>query len=62
MPKGNRLVRQHLEGVSGTILQEYPDIVREQIKGKAGIYALYRKDGFETIRSPVNDSSSRFRS
>lgn len=44
MPRGKRLVIQHLEGVSGKILEEYRDVVREMIKGKSGVYALYRKD------------------
>jgi len=37
------LVIQHLEGISWKVLQEYPTVIKELIKGKAGIYALYRK-------------------
>ena len=43
MPRGKRLVIQHLEGVSGKILEEYRNVIRELIKGKSGIYVLYRK-------------------
>ena len=43
MPRGKRLVIQHLEGVSGKILKEYRNVIRELIKGKSGIYVLYRK-------------------
>ena len=32
----------HLEKVSWTVMQEYPDVIRKLIKGNAGIYALYR--------------------
>jgi hypothetical protein len=43
-PKIQRLVVQHLEKVSGRILEEYPDVIREFIRRKGGVYALYRKD------------------
>lgn len=38
-----RLVLQHLEDVSWRVLQEYPDVVREMIRGRHGVYALYRR-------------------
>lgn len=44
MANGSRLVLQHLEGVSVDVLEEYRDHVRALIRGKAGVYALYRKD------------------
>jgi hypothetical protein len=44
MPSGKRLVTQHLEDVSWKILQEYPQLISDMIKQRAGVYALYRKD------------------
>lgn len=44
MPNGRKLVVQHLEGVSGSVFDEYRDVLKELIRGKAGIYALYRQD------------------
>lgn len=45
MPKRRgQLVCQHLENVSRDLLQSYPDIFREFVKGRHGIYALYRRD------------------
>lgn len=43
MPKQG-LVIGHLEGVSGRLLELYPAIVRQLIRGKSGVYALYRND------------------
>jgi hypothetical protein len=40
----NRLVIEHLEDVSWRVLEEYPDVIRDMIRSKAGVYALYRKD------------------
>lgn len=42
MPKNHALLLQYLEGVSWRILEEYPDAVRELIRRRAGVYALYR--------------------
>jgi len=39
-----RLVIQHLEGTKGAALDEYPKVIREFIRGKNGVYALYKKD------------------
>lgn len=44
MPKGQQLVLEHLERVSGKVMSEYPQILRAQLRGRAGVYALYRKD------------------
>ena len=38
------LVHAHLEGVSRSLLELHPDVVRNFIGRNAGIYALYRKD------------------
>jgi hypothetical protein len=44
MPKQKRLVTQHLEGISWKILKEYPQIIKDMIHKKSGVYALYRRD------------------
>lgn len=44
MPKRQQLVLEHLERVSGKVMSEYPEIIRAQLRGRAGVYALYRKD------------------
>lgn len=42
MPR-RRLVTQHLEDISWSVLEAYPEMIRELIKGRAGVYALYRR-------------------
>lgn len=42
MPKGKRLVTEHLEGVSWRILEDYPDVVKDLIRKRSGVYALYK--------------------
>lgn len=44
MKLGRHLVIEHLEDISWRVLKEYPEIVREMIRGKSGIYALYRRN------------------
>jgi hypothetical protein len=44
MAKQKQLVLQHLEAVSWRVLEEYPDVVKELIRGRAGIYVLYSKE------------------
>lgn len=39
-----RLVMQHLEGIAGAALDEYPEVLREFIRGRNGVYALYKKE------------------
>ena len=41
---GKHLVLEHLERVSGRVMDDYPEILRAQLRGRAGVYALYRKD------------------
>lgn len=41
---GRQLVLQHLEGVSGRILDECPELIRQIIRRRSGVYALYRRD------------------
>lgn len=43
MSNRNRLVLNHLEDISWHVLEEYSQIIKEMIKGQAGVYALYRK-------------------
>jgi hypothetical protein len=38
------LVSQHLERISGTALDKYQRIIREYVRRRHGIYALYRRD------------------
>lgn len=44
MKDQQKLVLQHLENISWKVLEEYPGIIRAMIRGKWGVYALYRKD------------------
>ncbi|MDA1064676.1 MAG: GIY-YIG nuclease family protein, partial [Proteobacteria bacterium] len=39
-----RLVIGHLERVSGDVLDQYPSVIKDLIKGKSGVYALYCND------------------
>jgi len=36
------LVVQHVERMPRRILEEHPDVVREYVKGKRGVYALFK--------------------
>jgi len=38
------LVCQHLEGLSRTALESYQKIIRDHVRGRQGVYALYRKN------------------
>jgi len=38
-----QLVCQHLENVSRKVLEKYQGIIREYVRGRHGVYALYRK-------------------
>ena len=44
MSKRAPLVCQHLENVSRTALEKYQAIVKEFVRRRRGVYALYRKD------------------
>ncbi len=39
-----RLVIGHLENISGDVFDQYPTVIRNLIKGKSGVYALYRNE------------------
>ena len=38
-----QLVSQHLENISRTALEKYQNILKEYVKGRHGVYALYSK-------------------
>jgi hypothetical protein len=42
MMKKKQLVVRHLEDVSWRVLDQYPRVVKDMIRGQFGIYALYR--------------------
>lgn len=44
MPKPTLLVCQHLERISRGALERYQDIIRNFVRRRYGVYALYRKD------------------
>lgn len=41
--KNAQLVCQHLENISRKMLEEYQDVVRSFVRGRNGVYALYRR-------------------
>lgn len=43
MAKKTQIVCQHLENISRAALEKHQDIIREYIRGRHGIYALYRR-------------------
>jgi hypothetical protein len=43
MSKRAPLVCQHLEGLSRTALEEHQDIIRQYVRHRQGVYALYRR-------------------
>jgi hypothetical protein len=43
MAKRTQIVCQHLENVSSAVLEEFQAIIREYIRGRHGVYALYRR-------------------
>jgi len=44
MPRNSQLVCQHLENVSSVVLEAYQDIIKHYIRGRNGVYALYKGD------------------
>ena len=36
------LVVEHLERISRTAIQRFPDIITEYVRGRSGVYALYK--------------------
>lgn len=41
--KNAQLVCQHLENISRKMLEEYQDVIRSSVRGRNGVYALYRR-------------------
>ena len=39
-----QLVSQYLENISREALETYQDLIRQYIRGRQGVYALYRQD------------------
>jgi len=44
MAKRSPLVCQHLENISRDALEKYQDVIRNYVRGRHGVYALYRGD------------------
>lgn len=44
MAKRSPLVCQHLENISRDALEKHQDIIRNYVRGRQGVYALYRDD------------------
>lgn len=38
------LVLEHLEGISRTAIKRYPEIITEFVRGRSGVYALYKEN------------------
>lgn len=45
MSRKGQLVCQHLEGISRKALENYQDTIRQFVKNRHGMYALYKKNG-----------------
>ena len=52
--KPDNLVSEFFENISWKILEGYPRIINEMIRGKAGLYALYRRDRLYYVGLTVN--------
>jgi len=39
-----QLVCEHLENIQGTVLEKYPHVINEFVRGRHGVYALYRRN------------------
>jgi Restriction Enzyme Adenine Methylase Associated/GIY-YIG catalytic domain len=49
MAKQKPLVSRHLERISGDVLSQYRNIIREYVKGQHGVYALYRGNQLQYV-------------
>lgn len=54
MPRRKQLVCQHLERVSRSLLEDYQDLVRDLVKGRQGVYALYRDQRLQYVGLTVD--------
>jgi len=57
MPKTPQLVCQHLENISGDVLEEYQDIIRDYVSRRHGVYALYDDENLYYVGLASNLSS-----
>jgi len=53
MPKRTPLVCQQLENISREALGKYQDIIRQYVRRRHGVYALYRAGNSTTLDWPV---------
>jgi hypothetical protein len=60
MPKKTQLVSQHLENISGDVLEDYQDIIREYVSRRQGVYALYHDDDLYYV-GLASDLSTRLK-
>jgi len=44
MAKRSPLISQHLENISREALEKYQDIIRQYVRRRQGVYALYRRN------------------
>lgn len=61
MPKPVQLVCQHLENISGDVLEEYQDIIRDYVFRRQGVYALYNDEDLYYV-GLASDLRSRLKS
>jgi len=54
MSKRRRVVVSHLEDISGFVLEKYQAQVKQLIRGRAGIYALYRNHNLYYVGLATN--------
>jgi hypothetical protein len=60
MTKPTQLVCQHLENISGDVLEEYQNIIRAYVYRRQGVYALYSEDDLYYV-GLASDLSSRLK-
>ncbi len=49
MRKKPHLMVQHLENLSRRVLEDFQDIIREYVRGRRGLYALYRRGKLQYV-------------
>jgi hypothetical protein len=59
-PRQQHLLVQHLENLSRKVLEDFQEIIREYVKGRRGLYALYRRDKLQYV-GLASDLRSRLR-
>lgn len=60
MRKRPHLLVQHLENLSRRVLEDFQDIIREYVRGRRGLYALYRRGKLQYV-GLASDLRSRLR-